>query len=47
MSKRILIGITGASGVLYGIEMVKELNKTKDLEIHLIISDSGKKNMVL
>ena len=47
MSKRILIGITGASGVIYGIEMVKELNKTKDLEIHLIISNSGKENITL
>lgn len=47
MSKRILIGITGASGVIYGIEMLKELNKKKDLEIHLIISDSGKKNITL
>jgi len=46
MSKRILIGITGASGVIYGIEMLKELTK-KDLETHLIISGSGKKNITL
>ena len=46
MSKRILIGITGASGVIYGIEMLKELTQ-KDLETHLIISDSGKKNITL
>jgi len=30
MSKRILIGITGASGVIYGIEILKELIKKKD-----------------
>ena len=46
MNKRILIGITGASGVIYGIEMLKELTQ-KDLETHLIISDSGKKNITL
>ncbi len=27
MNQRILIGITGASGVIYGIEMLKELTK--------------------
>lgn len=44
--KRIIIGITGASGVIYGIEILKELTK-KDLEIHLIISEPGKKNIIL
>lgn len=44
--KRIIIGITGASGVIYGIEILKELTK-KDLETHLIISESGKKNIIL
>lgn len=44
--KRIIIGITGASGVIYGIEILKELNK-KDLETHLIITESGKKNIIL
>ena len=47
MDKRIIIGITGASGVIYGIEILKELTKKKDLETHLIISDSGKKNITL
>ncbi len=42
--KRVIIGITGASGVIYGIEILKELSK-KDLETHLIISESGKKNI--
>jgi 4-hydroxy-3-polyprenylbenzoate decarboxylase len=43
---RIIIGITGASGVIYGIEMLKELSK-KDLEAHLIISESGIKNIAI
>ena len=46
MNRRLIIGITGASGVIYGIEMLKELTK-QDLETHLIISDSGKKNITL
>lgn len=44
--KRIIIGITGASGVIYGIELLKELAK-RDIETHLIISDSGKENIAL
>ena len=44
MKKRIVVGITGASGVIYGIEMLRELSK-RDLETHLIISESGKKNI--
>ncbi len=41
---RIIIGITGASGVIYGIEILRELAQ-KDLETHLVISESGKKNI--
>jgi 4-hydroxy-3-polyprenylbenzoate decarboxylase len=44
MKNRIIIGISGASGVIYGIELLKELSK-KDMETHLIISESGKKNI--
>ena len=44
--KRIVVGITGSSGVIYGIEILKELTK-KDLETHLIISELGKKNILL
>lgn len=44
--KRIIIGITGSSGVIYGIELLKELNK-RDWETHLIISESGKRNILL
>jgi 4-hydroxy-3-polyprenylbenzoate decarboxylase len=46
MKKRIIIGISGASGVIYGIELLKELAKN-DLETHLIISESGKKNITI
>ena len=42
MKKRIVIGISGASGVIYGIEMLRLL-AGMDIETHLIISESGKK----
>ncbi len=44
--KRIIIGITGSSGVIYGIHILRELNK-RDWETHLIISESGKRNIAL
>ncbi|MDP6593531.1 MAG: UbiX family flavin prenyltransferase [Candidatus Marinimicrobia bacterium] len=46
MPKRIVIGISGASGVIYGVRIV-DLLKEMDLETHLIISESGKKNIAI
>jgi 4-hydroxy-3-polyprenylbenzoate decarboxylase len=43
MSKRIVVGISGASGVMYGARLLEVL-KDKDYETHLIISESGKLN---
>jgi flavin prenyltransferase len=45
LSKRIIIGITGASGVIYGIKLLSFLKEKKEIETHLIISDAGKKNI--
>jgi len=44
MSKRIVIGISGASGVIYGIRMLSQLIET-DYEVHLVVSDAGKMNI--
>jgi 4-hydroxy-3-polyprenylbenzoate decarboxylase len=44
MTKRIVIGISGASGVTYGVRMLDVLRKT-DFETHLIISDAGRLNI--
>jgi 4-hydroxy-3-polyprenylbenzoate decarboxylase len=38
--KRIIIGISGASGVIYGIRLL-ELLKNTDIETHLVISRSA------
>jgi 4-hydroxy-3-polyprenylbenzoate decarboxylase len=43
MTKRIVVGISGASGVIYGARLLEVLKKT-DYETHLIISESGKLN---
>jgi len=44
MPKRIVVGISGASGVIYGVRLLKLLKET-DYETHLIISDSGRLNI--
>ena len=43
MTSKIIVGITGASGIDYAIELLKELRKHEEVEIHLIVSDSAKK----
>ena len=44
--KRIIVGITGATGVIYGIRLLEALKHTK-IETHLILSDAGKKNILI
>ena len=40
--KRIILGISGASGVPAAVEILKLLRQREDYESHLVISDSGK-----
>jgi len=40
--KRIIVGISGASGIIYGIRLL-EILSSKDIEVHLIVSDTAKK----
>ncbi|MBW1868642.1 MAG: UbiX family flavin prenyltransferase [Deltaproteobacteria bacterium] len=44
MNKRIVVGIAGASGVIYGVKLLGFLKK-KGIETHLIISESGERNI--
>jgi 4-hydroxy-3-polyprenylbenzoate decarboxylase len=44
MSRKIVIGITGASGVIYTIRMLHHL-KDAECETHLILSDAGRLNI--
>jgi 4-hydroxy-3-polyprenylbenzoate decarboxylase len=44
MTSRIVIGIAGASGVIYGVRMLQLLQDTK-YETHLIISEAAKLNI--
>jgi 4-hydroxy-3-polyprenylbenzoate decarboxylase len=41
----LIVGITGASGVIYGIRLLEVLSTNKEVETHLIISEGGEKNI--
>jgi len=44
MAKRLILGIAGASGVIYGVRML-EILQNQGIETHLIISEAGKLNI--
>jgi 4-hydroxy-3-polyprenylbenzoate decarboxylase len=39
--KRLIVGITGASGVIYGIRALEILRRVKDVESHVILSPAA------
>jgi polyprenyl P-hydroxybenzoate/phenylacrylic acid decarboxylase-like protein len=45
MKKRLLVGITGATGAVYGVEILKALRELADWETHLVLSDAGALNV--
>ena len=45
MAKRLVIGITGATGSLYGISLLREMKKQKGWETHLVLTDAGALNV--
>ena len=44
--KRVVVGITGASGSIYGIRLLEILRRYADVELHLVLSRSGKRTLV-
>ena len=40
---RIVVGITGASGSIYGLRLIERLRNQQDVETHLVLSRSGEK----
>ncbi|MBZ0215925.1 MAG: UbiX family flavin prenyltransferase [Fimbriimonadaceae bacterium] len=46
MNLPLIVGITGASGVIYGVELLKAL-QASDVETHLILSESAGRNLAI
>lgn len=43
--KRLIVGISGASGVQLGYRLLKVLKELKEFEVHLIVSEGAKETM--
>jgi flavin prenyltransferase len=44
---RIVVGVSGASGSIYGIRLMEKLRRHAGLEIHLILTRAGEKTLFL
>ncbi|MGP1939357.1 MAG: UbiX family flavin prenyltransferase [Arsenophonus sp. ET-DL9-MAG3] len=45
--QKVIIGLTGASGVIYGIRLLEILSSVAGFETHLIISSAAKRTLAL
>lgn len=44
--KRLVVGISGASGVIYGVRALEVLKAVPDIETHLVLSAAAKRTLV-
>ena len=47
MKQRLIVGISGASGVIYGIRALEILKKVSTIETHLVMSNAAKRTILL
>ncbi len=47
VTRRIIVGVTGAAGAVYGVRILEELQKVPDVETHLIVSRAGLLNAAI
>ena len=45
--KKLIVGISGASGVIYAIRLLQVLRTVKDMETHLVLSNAARKTIAL
>ena len=45
MKKRLIVGITGATGAVYGVKILETLRENSDFESHLVLSEAGALNL--
>jgi len=44
---KVIVGISGASGSIYGLRLMERLRRHENVEIHLILTRSGEKTLFL
>jgi 4-hydroxy-3-polyprenylbenzoate decarboxylase len=44
---KVIVGISGASGAIYGLRLLERLRSREGIEIHLILSRSGEKTLMI
>ncbi len=47
MNRRLIVGISGASGAIYGIRLLEVLQGLAGLETHLVVSHAAKRTILL
>jgi polyprenyl P-hydroxybenzoate/phenylacrylic acid decarboxylase-like protein len=45
MKKRLIVGITGATGAIYGVRLLEALGEMPEMESHVVMSDAGALNL--
>lgn len=45
--RRLIVGISGASGTIYGIRLLQALRESSDVEVHLVMSSTARMNVTL
>ena len=45
MKKRLIVGITGATGAIYGVKILEAIRESDAVESHLVLSEAGALNL--
>ncbi len=45
--KRLIVGITGASGAIYGVRLMQVLKSVAEVETHLVLSNAARQTLAL
>jgi 4-hydroxy-3-polyprenylbenzoate decarboxylase len=47
MKRRVIVGMSGASGSIYGLRLLEKLGKREEVETHLVLTRSAERTMYL